>query len=61
MTTTPTRPTAVPSIEQLPQPKPRTNTDIQGNILAAFSKDFTDFRYLHLPDARGLPNKPVDS
>ncbi|MGW2248750.1 Dyp-type peroxidase [Kitasatospora sp. NPDC001660] len=51
MTTTPTRPTAVPSIEQLPQPKLRTNTDIQGNILAAFNKDFMDFRYLHFPDA----------
>ncbi|MCG6499523.1 Dyp-type peroxidase [Kitasatospora sp. A2-31] len=51
MTTTPTRPTTVPSIEQLPQPKLRTNTDIQGNILAAFNKDFTDFRYLHFPDA----------
>ncbi|MGA5822595.1 Dyp-type peroxidase [Kitasatospora sp. NPDC094028] len=51
MTTTPTRPGAVPSIEQLPRPKLRTNTDIQGNILAAFNKDFTDFRYLHFPDA----------
>jgi Dyp-type peroxidase family len=51
MTTTPTRPTAVPPVEHLPQPKLRTNTDIQGNILAAFNKDFMDFRYLHFPDA----------
>ncbi|KDN87497.1 Dyp-type peroxidase [Kitasatospora cheerisanensis] len=51
MTTTSARPTAVPSIEQLPQPELRTNTDIQGNVLAAFNKDFTDFRYLHFPDA----------
>ncbi|MFE7113238.1 Dyp-type peroxidase [Streptomyces sp. NPDC057575] len=51
MTTTPTRPTAVPSIEQLPQPELRGSTDIQGNILAAFNKDFMDFRYLRFPDA----------
>ncbi|OKJ13741.1 Dyp-type peroxidase [Kitasatospora sp. CB01950] len=51
MTTTSARPTAVPSVEQLPRPKLRTDTDIQGNILAAFNKDFTDFRYLHFPDA----------
>ncbi|MFE7565075.1 Dyp-type peroxidase [Kitasatospora sp. NPDC057500] len=51
MTTTPIRPTAVPSVEQLPQPELRGSTDIQGNILAAFNKDFTDFRYLRFPDA----------
>ncbi|MCX4851963.1 hypothetical protein [Streptomyces sp. NBC_00893] len=42
----PTRPTAVPSIEQLTQPELRGSTDIQGNILAAFNKDFMDFRGL---------------
>ncbi|MFJ5927669.1 Dyp-type peroxidase [Kitasatospora sp. NPDC092948] len=53
MTTTSARPTGVPVIEQLPQPGLRTNTDIQGNVLAAFNKDFMDFRYLHFPDAAG--------
>ncbi|MFG2692959.1 Dyp-type peroxidase [Kitasatospora sp. NPDC048407] len=51
MTTTSARPAGVPAIEQLPQPPLRTSTDIQGNILAAFNKDFMDFRYLHFPDA----------
>ncbi|MFD0337181.1 hypothetical protein ACFVH0_00540 [Streptomyces sp. NPDC127117] len=51
MTTTPTRPTAVPSIEQLPRPELRGSIDIQGNNLAAFNKDFMDFHYLRFPDA----------
>ncbi|MEV7119490.1 Dyp-type peroxidase [Kitasatospora griseola] len=51
MTTTSARPSTVPAIEQLPQPMLRTSTDIQGNVLAAFNKDFMDFRYLHFPDA----------
>lgn len=50
MTMTPIRPAAVPPVGQLPRPEPRRSTEIQGNILAAFNKDFTDFRHLHLPD-----------
>ncbi|MGW1998115.1 Dyp-type peroxidase [Embleya sp. NPDC001921] len=46
MTTTPVRPKIAPEIEQLPLPPLRTSTEIQGNILAAFNKDFMAFRYL---------------
>ncbi|MFE9171871.1 hypothetical protein ACFYNZ_20630 [Streptomyces kebangsaanensis] len=42
MTTTPTRPTAVPYIEHLPRLELHGSTDIQGNVLAAFNKDFDE-------------------
>ncbi|MFG2919224.1 hypothetical protein ACGF0D_40885 [Kitasatospora sp. NPDC048298] len=59
MTRAPTRPTAVPSIEQLPQPKPRTNTDTQGDALDAFTPSISTLRLL--AEGRDLPNKPVGS
>lgn len=40
MTTTPLRPVAAPLAERLPLPPLRRSTEIQGNVLAAFNKDF---------------------
>lgn len=53
MTTTSMRPTAAPDIEQLPEPPLRRSTEIQGNILAAFNKDYMTFRYVRFPDDKG--------
>lgn len=53
MTTIAARPTTAPSIEQLPEPPLRRSREIQGNILAAFNKDYTAFRYVRFPDDDG--------
>ncbi|WP_203232546.1 Dyp-type peroxidase [Streptomyces sp. 769] len=52
MTTTPARPMAVPAMEQLPTPELRKSREIQGNVLAAFNKDYVAFRYMQFPDDR---------
>ncbi|WP_211274314.1 Dyp-type peroxidase [Streptomyces chattanoogensis] len=53
MTTISVRPTAAPEIEQLPEPPLRRSREIQGNILAAFNKDYMAFRYVRFPDGAG--------
>ncbi|MFI0221777.1 Dyp-type peroxidase [Streptomyces lydicus] len=53
MTTISARPMAAPDIEQLPEPPLRRSREIQGNILAAFNKDYMAFRYLRFPDDQG--------
>ncbi|BDM69780.1 peroxidase [Streptomyces nigrescens] len=50
MTTTRMRPTAAPAMEQLPTPTLRTSREIQGNVLAAFNKDYMAFRYMRFPE-----------
>ncbi|MGW7448662.1 hypothetical protein [Kitasatospora sp. NPDC054795] len=59
MTTAPTRPTSVSSVEQLPRPKPRTNTDTQGGAPYAFTPSISTLRLL--AEGKDLPNKPVGS
>ncbi|MEU1287756.1 hypothetical protein [Kitasatospora sp. NPDC005856] len=59
MTTPPTRPTSVPSIEQLPRPKRRTNTDTRGDALYAFTPSISTLRLL--AEGKDLPNEPVGS
>ncbi|WP_198535161.1 Dyp-type peroxidase [Streptomyces natalensis] len=54
MTTISARPTAVPDIEQMPVPPLRRSREIQGNILAAFNKDYMAFRYVRFPDDKGV-------
>ncbi|MFB6440604.1 Dyp-type peroxidase [Streptomyces sp. NPDC056411] len=54
MTTISARPTAAPEIEQLPEPPLRRSREIQGNVLAAFNKDFMAFRYMRFPDDNGV-------
>ncbi|MBL1087708.1 Dyp-type peroxidase [Streptomyces actinomycinicus] len=51
MVTSPARPTLMAEAERLPTPPLRTSTEIQGNVLAAFHKDYMTFRYLRFPDA----------
>jgi Dyp-type peroxidase family len=51
MVTTPARTTISPEAERLPTPPLRLSREIQGNVLAAFNKDYMTFRYLRFPDA----------
>ncbi|MFI1014821.1 Dyp-type peroxidase [Streptomyces sp. NPDC020965] len=51
MVTAPTRPTIAPEAERLPTPPLRLSREIQGNVLAAFNKDYMTFRHLRFPDA----------
>ncbi|MFF4698227.1 Dyp-type peroxidase [Streptomyces chattanoogensis] len=53
MTTISMRPTAVPDLEKMPVPPLRRSREIQGNVLAAFNKDYMAFRYVRFPDDNG--------
>jgi Dyp-type peroxidase family len=56
VTSTPLRPVAAPLVEMRPLPPLRKSTEIQGNVLAAFNKDFQTMKYLTFEDdaqARG--------
>lgn len=57
MTTISARPTAAPDIEQIPEPPLRRSREIQGNILAAFNKDYMAFRYMRFPDDEGASGR----
>ncbi|MFI1160061.1 Dyp-type peroxidase [Streptomyces sioyaensis] len=54
MTTTRVRPESAPAMEQLPVPPLRTSREIQGNVLAAFNKDYMAFRYMQFSEDKTL-------